>query len=86
MSIKKIYDAKQRKLTAGKGQVVTGRKVRSERSKEGKLSVGQTEPKGTKIVDSGERKTFHWRMPQAKGHQSLKGSLSNYPGHGPTGR
>lgn len=59
MSIKKIYDAKQRKLTAGKGQVVTGRKVRSERSKEGKLSVGQTEPKGTRIVDSGERKTFH---------------------------
>lgn len=38
---------KVRKLTAGKGQVVTGRKVRSGRSKEGKLSVGQTEPEGT---------------------------------------
>lgn len=63
--------------------MVTGRNVRRYwRFKEGKLSVGQKED--TRIVVSGERKTFHRRMPQAKGHQSLKGGLSNYPGHSPT--
>lgn len=67
----KIHEAKQRQLTAGKGQVVTGRNVRRYwRSKEGKLSVGQRED--TKIVVSGERKTFHWRMPQAKDTRASK--------------
>lgn len=53
---------------------------RGGRSEQGKLEE-------TRVVVSGERTTFHWRIPQAKGHQSLKGGhLSNYPEHGPTGR
>lgn len=47
------------------------------RSKEGKLSVSQTELEGTRTRVSGGRKTFQWRMPQAKGQQSFKGGLSN---------
>lgn len=78
----KIHQAKQRKLTAKKAQVVAGRNMRRcWRSKEGKLSVGQRE--GIRIAVSGEGKTLHWRRPQAEGHQHLKGQRSNYPGHSP---
>ena len=74
---------KQSKAEVSNSRERTSDVRRCGRSKEGKLGEGQAEPEGSRPAGSRERKTFHWRMPQAKGHQSPRGGLSKHPEHSP---